>query len=211
MKNLVAVILVALTFGACTSTSAPVVQPTPQIVYVTPAPAITAAPAITLAPVAIVQPTPTPTIKPTPTPEPTPAFNVEDRLNYLAYLEWWLAWGEEQVEYLSGLADALAVYDDVNGYVYASLLLDSNKEAQKWLKANKPAACWAKHYSLTSKAVAHMVKGGTAGKKWLFEYPYGSDKSFNTYIQETNRADADLDAASSLFDKGLCNDLINAV
>ena len=72
MKNLIAVFLVALVFGACAPAVA-VVQPTPQIVYVTPAPTVA--------------PTPTPTLRPTPrpTPEPTPAVDTR-YLNLLAHI-----------------------------------------------------------------------------------------------------------------------------
>lgn len=211
-----AILAIAILAG-CGSAAAPTsVPPTPQIIYVTPAP-VAAVPVATPAPtvtptvkvVAPANPTPKPTPKPTPepTPEPTPAFDFETSLAYLAYLDWWVAWAGEQVEYMTGLTDALSVSDDVNGYVYVSLILDSNKEAQTWLKANKPGSCWAKHHSLTSKVVAHNVKGAASGKKWLFEFPYGSDKSVNTYIQETDRAKADLDAAGVLLDKGICLEL----
>jgi hypothetical protein len=159
----------------------------------TPTPFASLVPAETATPA----PTPWPTETPTEKPTPEPAWEIDEvAAKYLAYMEWTIDYGEDTVDGLGKIGDALSEYDDVVGLKEARKLLTIHKDALEWLDNNPPEECWAYNHSLMTKAITHFAASTKAQVRWLDDFPFGSDKDFNTFEKEANAGSSDLSSAS---------------
>lgn len=173
--------------GAAAVLPTPTPTPNPTLV---PTPEPTATPTTTPAPTQ--RPTPRPT--PVPTPEPTIPPGM---MEYAEFVGWQLGYGDKSLSSMENLSEALGDENPYLAGLYTDELVDLNKNARTWLKNHPPAACYATVHGQMVKVVDHYIAGYKAQSRWLWDFPFGKDKDFNTGQREIEKGTTMLDKVTN--------------
>lgn len=169
-------LVVALVLAGCTADTS---APTPQIIYVTPAPTAT--------------PDPTPAPTPAPTPEPVLASK---------WLEF-LAWGAVSLIECDPkpLQYAMQAYDDLTAYVEAESLGRCYRSNLDWLDAHPPLPCYQGIWTKTRDFFSNAKQATGLASRFWYEYPYGNVSDLQSAVTYLERGTASLGAASDEMDR----------
>ncbi len=187
-----AAFLIAIVLAGCGG-SAP--APTDRIVYVTPEPTTR---------IVYVTPEPTSTARPTPriTATPDPIYLPDPK--YMEFLE-----KGSQIEEtcsMEALSNAMGYADldyAADAYGEGRALELCVKKEMAWLDNHKPSACYKNEWVKMHDYYKEMGNGLADWNQWLYDFPYGSESTFNKGSAHIDEALSNLTEANIYIERAI--------